>query len=90
VIDAFVEECRGLFERVRRVESTSPNLRPHAAFPHPDDVKAADEINRRQAARLARIRQARDMAPALKLEALSAEELDARLDTMRRSVSEGK
>jgi len=88
LIDRFVGEMRILFETVRRESPSSPPLRPFAAFPDPDDAKAADERNRQQVARLARIRQARDTAPTLKLEALTPTELAERLDALRRSVSE--
>jgi len=91
LIDGFLEECRGLYEQVRRQESVSPNLRPNASFPHPDDVKAANARNEAQVARLARIRQARDAAPGLKLLALTPAELDARLAELRQTTTaEGK
>jgi hypothetical protein len=86
-IDAFIKELGSLHERVRKEEPSSPSLRPFAAFPDPDDARRADEANARWTGRVARIRSAIAMAQDLKMLALSADELDARLGELRQSVS---
>jgi len=88
LIDGFVEEMRTLVESVRRESPSSPPLRPGVfGGVDPNDVKAVDERNQAHAARLARIRQARDTAPTLKLLALTPAELDAQLADLRATTT---